>query len=67
MKVGKKQKGDKSEGVSQDLAMLREALLEEELRERMIEPVKETLAAGKSLLDTAHRLSRRISSVIKSA
>ena len=67
VKFKKQKKGDKSEGVSQDLAQLRAALSGEELRERVTQPVKETLSAGKSLLDAGQRFSRWISGLIKSA
>ena len=71
MKVDKTQKkqkkGDESEGVSWDLALLRAALLGEELRERVTQPVKETLSAGEILLGAGQRLSRWISSFVKSA
>ena len=71
VKVSKKQKklkkGDKSEGVSGDLTRLRAALLGEELRERVIQPVKETLSAGKMLMGAGQRLSRWIGSLVKTA
>ena len=65
MKVGKKQKkGDESKGVSQELALLRTALLEEELTEMVTQPMKETLSAGKAILDAGQRLSGWIGSLV---
>ena len=66
-KQKKQKKGDKSEGVSQDLAQLRAALSGEVLKDRVTQPVKETFSAGKSLLDAGQRFSRWISGLIKSA
>ena len=56
-----------SEGVSQDLALVRAALLGEELRERVTQPVKETLSAGSMVLDAGQRLSGWIASLIKAS
>ena len=44
--------------------MLRATLSEEELRERVTQPMKETLSAGKAILDAGQRLSGWIGSLV---
>lgn len=48
------------------ISQLRSHLLGEEVKEAVIKPVKETMSAGKALLNVGQRFSTWISSLVKS-
>ena len=54
-------------GVEKEIADLRASLLGEELKETISQPVKETMSAGKTLLDAGQRLASWIGSRTASA
>ena len=53
--------------MSQEVALLRSDLVGEELKEKVTQPVKETLSAGKAFLDAGQRISGWIGSLVKAS
>ena len=66
LRKSKSKKGSKENNLKNDIASLRMELVGEEVKMAVVQPVKETLSAGKTLINAGQRLGRWISSLVKS-
>ena len=63
---GKKKKSEADRDMAAAISRLRAHLLGEEVKEAVVAPVKETVSAGKALINMGQRFSSWIVSLVKS-